>query len=90
VILGLAGTTRSTGWAAGDVICGGTGNDFIVGGEGNDQVDGGAANDRLRGGTGDDALIGGDGWDRVSFDAGDRSIYANLATGVAIGQGYAR
>jgi Ca2+-binding RTX toxin-like protein len=96
VIVGDGGNDTIDGAGGNDIICGGAGNDTIRGGDGNDTIaggggtdtlDGGPGNDSLRGGTGNDTFIGGSGTDRVSFLASSHGVYANLATGVATGEG---
>jgi len=79
VIVGLGGDDLILGLGARDLICGGPGDDRIVGGD---------ASDILSGGLGDDALDGGGQlFDRVSFVEADGPVEADLAVGIATGEG---
>ncbi|MFC5351077.1 tandem-95 repeat protein [Azospirillum lipoferum] len=63
------------------------GNDSLDGGAGNDTIFGGAGKDTLAGGLGDDSLDGGTDNDTVTYAGSATAVNANLATGVATGEG---
>jgi Ca2+-binding RTX toxin-like protein len=79
-----------------EAVVGGSGDDMITGadleddvlrgGPGSDTIDGGTGNDTIDGDAGPDDLDGGTGVDLVSF-FGAPPVTANLATGVATGDG---
>jgi hypothetical protein len=60
-----------TGFAAGTLILGLSGNDHLTGQDADDRLEGGAGNDTLIGAGGPDELIGGDGDDTLFGNAGD-------------------
>ena len=86
-IVGTAGNDVICGLAGNDVIFGKGGNDLLLGGPGNDQLSGDAGQDLLVGAAGDDKLLGGAGTDTVDYSSASSEINANLATGIATGQG---
>lgn len=87
-IRGTNGNDVLVGTADDDVICGLGGDDRLIGLEGNDVLLGGPGNDSLLGGPGNDTLDGGSGSrDRASWTDSDGPISANLAMGVAVGEG---
>ena len=76
-----------TGSDYSDVITGDGNANVLMGGGGADVIDGGAGNDTIDGGSGDDTLIGGAGTDTVTFATSASGVNANLATGIATGDG---
>ena len=71
-------------------LIGGGGDDALLGGDGSDVLNGGGDRDRLDGGEGNDSLDGGSDFDLASFGNPFTStlpIAADLATGIAVGQG---
>jgi len=82
------------GNSAANTLSGGGGDDSLSGGQGNDTLDGGTGNDTLDGGLGADSLIGGAGvdtfildnqGDRISDDAGEKTIIlASTPVGTAL------
>lgn len=68
-------------------ITGTPGNDTLTGTAGDDVLCGLAGNDVISGLGGNDTIIGGAGIDKVSFASSPVAVVANLATGVATGQG---
>ena len=86
-LLGTAGNDRLQGTAAHDVVCGLGGNDVLIGMAGDDKLYGGAGNDKLNGGLGDDHLRGEAGTDTATFKGASARIVADLARGLATGQG---
>jgi Ca2+-binding RTX toxin-like protein len=97
VLVGRAGRDKLTGGSGADFLQGGSGSDVLsggpgpfdalIGGEGNDKLIGGAGDDILLGQAGNDRLEGGDGFDLASFFTAPSGVTANLATGVATGDG---
>lgn len=93
LVIDLAISEISEGWAAGDVlvsiegIIAGAGadrltgngiNNVLYGMDGNDVLEGRAGNDTLRGGAGDDEIIGGAGRDQLEGGQGsDRFVFAD-------------
>lgn len=75
------------GDAGRNVLRGLGGNDRLFGGGDNDALDGGGGNDLLDGGAGADELRGGSGIDTVSFDNAGLAVAADLANGLASGDG---
>ncbi|MFN3859602.1 MAG: tandem-95 repeat protein [Caulobacter sp.] len=84
---GLGDNDRLDGGAGDDVLSGGEGDDHLIGGDGHDVLVGGKGNDLLEGGLGDDIFVGGGGQDVVSYANSLTAVNANLATGVATGEG---
>lgn len=87
-LTGLDSADAISGLDGADSLLGGGGDDTLLGGAGNDTIEGGSGNDDLTGGVGNDSLVGGDGIDRfifssgfgsdvVSFEAGDRVVFAS-------------
>jgi Ca2+-binding RTX toxin-like protein len=81
------------GWAT---LLGGAGDDTLIGGERGDELDGGRGDDVLRAGAGGDGLVGGPGDDAIGGGPGDdvvrflgakAPVTADLATGIATGEG---
>ena len=86
-ITGTSGVDTLNGTSGPDVIVGLGGNDTINGLGGGDLICGDAGNDVVVGAAGDDTLVGGDGTDTASYAALATPVNANLATGVATGDG---
>jgi Ca2+-binding RTX toxin-like protein len=86
-VLGTAGNDRLQGTAGDDVLCGLGGNDVLSGLAGNDTLYGGSGNDTLAGGGGDDQLRGETGSDTATYKSAGGGVRADLASGVATGQG---
>jgi Ca2+-binding RTX toxin-like protein len=87
VIAGPAATTRSTGSAPNDVICGGD-NNIVIGGAGDDPILGRAGTDLLDGGRGNGAIDDDPGdLDSTAFFDEVGPVTATLVTGTATGDG---
>jgi Ca2+-binding RTX toxin-like protein len=97
-LAGEGGKDLIVGGGGFDLLVGGPGNDRLKAGGGVvDLLLGGAGNDRLDGGGGQDIMLGGGGNDRLNGGASDfdvasfffspAGVIANLATGVATGEG---
>ena len=95
-ITGTANADRIIGTPGNDVLCGLGGNDellgkggddILLGGPGNDKLSGDAGQDFLVGAAGDDTLLGGAGTDTADYSSATSAIQANLAAGIATGQG---
>ena len=82
------GADRLDGGPGNDVLSAGAENDVLFGGPGPDRLLGEAGIDAFFGGPGDDQLRGGDGVaDQAQYVFSAGPINANLATGIAIGDG---
>jgi Ca2+-binding RTX toxin-like protein len=86
----LIGVQRVAGTEFDDVLRGRSQFDCLDGLEGDDVLEAGPGADCLYGGTGNDTLDGGEGADLLSFRYSARPVRANLATGVASGEGVDR
>ena len=71
-----------------DVVAGNAGHNRLWGGAGNDSILGGAGNDTIMGGLGDDTIDGGTGANTASYAESLAGVTANLATGIADGEGH--
>ena len=80
------GAIRLSGYAP-CTMNGTSGPDTLTGTAGPDVICGLGGNDVLLGKGGDDVLIGGPGLDVASYAGAGTAITANLATGIATGQG---
>lgn len=86
-ICGGPGKDKLIGQGGDDSLDGGRGSDILRGGPGNDVLAGRGGNDLLTGGGGNDRMHGGPGKDTVSFASATATITADLAAGLADGQG---
>lgn len=71
-----------------DVVNGNRGNNRLWGGAGNDSILGGDGNDLMAGGLGDDTIDGGIGTNTANYAESLTGVAANLATGIADGEGH--
>ncbi|MCC1494646.1 FG-GAP repeat protein, partial [Cognatishimia sp. F0-27] len=76
-----------TGTADADTIVGLGGDDTLLGLGGDDSIFGDQGRDSIEGGLGDDELDGGSNFDIVSFENSATGVTANLAAGLAFGEG---
>ncbi|MCC1494594.1 FG-GAP repeat protein, partial [Cognatishimia sp. F0-27] len=70
-----------------DFIVGLKGDDTLIGLGGDDSIFGDQGQDSIEGGLGDDELDGGTNFDIVSFENSATGVTANLAAGLAFGEG---
>jgi Ca2+-binding RTX toxin-like protein len=77
------GDDSLTGTAAADTLDGGDGNDLLRGLAGDDLLLGGAGDETLQGGMGSDTYDGGSGSDTVSYSGTNKSVFVDLAAGIA-------
>jgi Ca2+-binding RTX toxin-like protein len=73
-LAGDAGANRLEGGAGDDVLSGLAGDDLLLGGDGDDI---------LQGGMGNDTYDGGAGSDTVSYAGTNKSVFVDLAAGIA-------
>ncbi len=83
----VSGFETVIGSAFDDVLIGDDFANMLVGGAGDDMLRGGGGSDTLLGGSGNDTLDGGAGFDVANFSSSAAAVHADLAAGLAIGDG---
>ena len=74
--------------SAADTIVGSRAGDRLYAGAGNDDIGGGMGADTIYAGAGDDTVNGGDGIDTASYAGSKTAVIADLASGIADGEGH--